>query len=88
MVLLKVSETFPDIKIFMTTPTLPESSFPLVEFVNHVNGDERERGYCEEPANSVCPPRIHICVIKLQGTVLDQREDKGALQDTIDKNVV
>lgn len=50
---------------------LPEGPFPLVQFVEHVDGDEGERGYSQEPANTICPPWIHICVIKFQGTVLD-----------------
>lgn len=65
-------------------PHLPESPISGADFEEHPERDAEHGGQTQEPAHHVAPPRVHILLIVLQWSVLDQGERKSALQtDTL-----
>lgn len=57
------------------------SECPLcgADLVDHPEGDADHGGESQQPADEVAPPWVHILVVILQRSVLDQGEGKGTL---------
>lgn len=60
-------------------PYLLECSFGGVKMVGHSERHADHGGESQQPAQSVAPPRVHILVIVLEGSVLNQGKGKCAL---------
>lgn len=60
-------------------PHLAQGAFAAQELVDNSAGDAEHGGECQDPADGVPPPRVHICLIVCQRLVVHHVEHKDAL---------